>query len=317
MVNWEERRLIVKVANLYYFEGWTQAQIAKKIGVSRPVISKLLNKAKEQGIVEIYIKDENAHTVELEQKLEKKYGLKEVIVTPTAGLTSEMVKRSIGKAASSYVSKHIEGIQSLGISWGSTLSNFVQEYPYEQNRGLKIVPLVGGMGRELVEIHSNLLAYQLAQKMNSSCSYLYAPAMVDSNELKERLIQSDDIASVLEEGRNVQMAVVGIGNPFKNSTMTTLNYLKEEALVSLKKTGAVGDIGSRFYDALGKQIEHELNELVIGLDLEDLKKIPEVIGVVEGCHKVDSIEAALKGEYLDVLVIDDSTAHALLTGTIN
>lgn len=317
MVNWEERRLIVKVANLYYFEGWTQAQIAQKVGVSRPVISKLLNKAKEQGIVEIYIKDENAHTVELEQKLEKKYGLKEVIVTPTAGLTSEMVKRSIGKAASSYVSKHLGDLDSLGISWGSTLSNFVEEYPYEQNRGLKIIPLVGGMGKELVEIHSNLLAYQLARKMNCSCSYLYAPAMVESYELKERLIQSPDIASVLEEGREVKMAVVGIGNPFKNSTMTILNYLKEDTLHSLRKAGAVGDIGSRFFDSLGNAIDHELNDLVIGLDLESLRKIPVVIGVVEGTYKVDSIEAALKGGYLEVLVIDDSTAHALLNNPIS
>ncbi|WP_209123985.1 sugar-binding transcriptional regulator [Alkalihalobacillus sp. BA299] len=316
MIKWDERRLIVKVANLYYFEGWTQAQIANKIGVSRPVISKLLNKAREQGIVEIYIKDENAHTVELEQKLEKAFQLKEVIVIPTAGLTSEMVKRSIGKATSSYVSKKLDNIDSLGISWGSTLSHFVQEYPFEQNRNLKIVPLVGGMGRKLVDIHSNLLAYQLAQKMNCNCSYLYAPAMVDSIELKERLVQSDDIAMVLEEGRNVNMAIVGIGTPFKSSTMVLMDYLKDEDLLSLKKAGAVGDIGSRFYDALGQQIEHPLNDLVIGLELKDLQKIPEVIGVVVGSHKVDSIEAALKGDYLDVLITDDATAHALLNTSI-
>jgi DNA-binding transcriptional regulator LsrR (DeoR family) len=317
MVNWEERRQIVKVANLYYFEGWTQAQIAKKIGVSRPVISKLLNKAREQGIVEIYIKDENAHTVELEQKLERKYQLKEVIVIPTASLTNEMAKRSLGKAASSYVAKNIDSIDSLGISWGSTLSNFVQEYPFEQNRNLKIVPLVGGMGRKLVDIHSNLLAYQLAQKMNCHCSYLYAPAMVDSIELKERLIQSEDIAMVLEEGRDVQMAIVGIGTPFKDSTMVLMDYLKDNDLISLRKAGAVGDIGSRFYDALGQQIDHPLNEFVIGLELKDLKKIPEVVGVVGGSHKVDSIEAALKGGYLDVLIIDDATAYALLNTSFN
>lgn len=70
-MNWDERRQIVKVATLYYFEGLTQAEIAKKVGVSRPLISKLLNKARENGIVEIYIRDENAHTVELENRLEK------------------------------------------------------------------------------------------------------------------------------------------------------------------------------------------------------------------------------------------------------
>ncbi|MDN7244103.1 sugar-binding transcriptional regulator [Planococcus sp. 1R117A] len=311
MMNWEERRQIVKVSRLYYFEGQTQAEIAKKIGVSRPVISKLLNKARENGIVEIYIKDENAHTVELEHRLEKKYQLKEAIVVPAMGRDSEMVKHSLGKAASFYISKNINGKKSLGISWGSTLAKFVQEYPYEQHQNLKVIPLVGGMGRKLVEIHSNLLAYQLAQKMNSNCSYLYAPAMVESAELKKRLVQSEDIAMVLEEGRNVDMAVVGIGNPFKGSTMTTMEYLKEDDLISLKQAGAVGDIGSRFYDQAGNEIKHPLNDLVIGLDINEYKQIPEVIGIVEGTHKVESIKAALRGGYFDVLVIDDVTADLI------
>lgn len=311
-MNWDERRQIVKVSTLYYFEGLTQAEIAKKIGVSRPLISKLLNKAKEHGIVEIYIRDENAHTVELEHRLEKQYGLKEAIVIPTSGRNSDMIKHSLGKAASFYVSKNIQGAKKLGISWGSTLEKFVQEYPYEQHQQLKIIPLVGGMGSKLVEIHSNLLAYQLAQKMNATCSYLYAPAMVESEELKQRLVQSEDIALVLEEGRNVDMAVVGLGTPFEESTMTTMDYLKDENLKSLKEAGAVGDIGSRFYDHEGKQIAHPLNDLVIGLDIEEYKRIPEVIGIVEGVHKAESIKAALKGGFLDVLVIDDTMAALLL-----
>lgn len=311
MMNWDERRQIVKVSRLYYFDGLTQAEIAKKMGVSRPVISKLLNKARENGIVEIYIKDENAHTVELERRLEKKYQLKEAIVVPAAGRDPEMIKHSLGKAASFYISKNLNGKKSLGISWGSTLAKFVQEYPYEQHQQLKIIPLVGGMGRRLVEIHSNLLAYQLSQKMNTDCSYLYAPAMVETIELKRRLIESEDIAMVLEEGRNVDMAVVGIGNPYEGSTMATMQYLTKDDLESLREAGAIGDIGSRFYDHSGNEIKHPLNELVIGLDINEYKKIPEVIGIVEGSHKVESIRAALKGNYLNVLVIDDVTADLI------
>nr|WP_082028994.1 sugar-binding transcriptional regulator [Jeotgalibacillus malaysiensis] len=312
MMNWDERRQIVKVSTLYYFEGMTQAEIAKKIGVSRPLISKLLNKAREHGIVEIYIKDENAHTVELENRLEKKYGLKEAIVVPSAGRSPEMVKHSLGKAASVYVSKNIGDKKSLGISWGTTLAKFVEEYPYETHQELKVIPLVGGMGRKLVEVHSNLLAYQLAQKMNTTCSYLYAPAMVENEELKKRLVESEDISMVLEEGRNVNMAVVGMGTPFEQSTMTTMDYLKEDHLKALKEAGAVGDIGSRFFDQHGQQIKHPLNDMVIGLDIEEYKKIPELIGIVEGTHKAEGIKAALKGGYLNVLVIDDKTASLIL-----
>ncbi|PAV30888.1 transcriptional regulator [Virgibacillus profundi] len=312
MLSWEERRLMVKVAKLYHYEGWTQAEIARKQNVSRPVISKLLNAAKKEGIVEIYIKDETLHTVELEQQLEKKYGLKEVIVVSTAGYTQEMAKRQLGKTGASYITRNSAKIKSLGISWGSTLLSLIEEYPYERREDIHIVPIIGGMGSNYVKLHSNQLAFQLAQKMNASCSYLYAPAIVESDDLKERLVNTKDVAHVLEEGRNVDMAVVGVGNPFKDSTLEKMGYLEESDLSSLRKVGAVGNIGSSFFNAVGEEIDHPLNDHFIGLNVEEIKEIPEVIGIVEGSHKLESIEAVLKGEYLNVLITDDRTAQALV-----
>ncbi|MBZ5752097.1 sugar-binding transcriptional regulator [Metabacillus rhizolycopersici] len=313
MLSWEERRLLVKVSNLYYTDGWTQEQIAKKVGVSRPVISKMLQKAKEFGIVEVYIKDESALTVELEQKLEQKYGLIDAVVVPTVGFTPDMVKRSVGQAGAYYLSKNLKrDVKRLGISWGSTLSEVVKEYPYERREGINIVPLVGGMGTQHVEIHANQLAYELAKKMNGTCSYLYAPAIVETEELKERLVAMQDIAAVLEEGKNVDVALVGIGNPYKGSTMKAIGYLQDDDLQHLRKMGVVGDISSRFFDELGMPVKHSLNDKVIGLTLECLKEVKKVIGVVEGTHKIESVAAALKGDYLDVLIIDEQTALALL-----
>ncbi|MBD1381749.1 sugar-binding transcriptional regulator [Metabacillus arenae] len=313
MLSWDERRQLVKVANLYYTDSWTQEQIAKKVGVSRPVISKMLHKAKEFGIVEVYIKDESARTVELEQKLEKKYGLTDVVVVPTVGFTPEMVKRSIGQAGAYYLSKKLKSdVRRLGISWGTTLSEVVKEYPYERREEINIVPLVGGMGTQHVEIHANQLAYELAKKMNGTCSYLYAPAIVETKELKERLEAMQDISAILEEGKKVDVALIGIGNPYKGSTMKSIGYLQDEDLNNLRKKGAVGDISSRFYDESGNPVKHSLNEKVIGLTLEHLKELKKVIGVVEGTHKFESVVAALKGNYLDVLIIDEQTALALV-----
>ncbi|OXS76751.1 sugar-binding transcriptional regulator [Domibacillus enclensis] len=314
MLSWEERRQLVKIANLYYTEGWTQQQIAKKVGVSRPVISKMLQKAKDAGIVEVYIKDESVHTVELEKRLEEKFHLHDTVVVPSTGFTPDMVRRAVGQAAAHYLSRHLKpDVERLGISWGTTLSEVVKEYPFERREKVNIVPLVGGMGTKSVEIHANQLAYELAKKMNGTCSYLYAPAIVETEELTERLVQMQDIAQVLEEGKNVEVALIGIGNPHKGSTMKDIGYLHESDIQSLKKAGAIGDIGSRFYDQEGTPIEHELNKRIIGLRLRDLKKVPYVIGIAEGTYKAESIEAALKGGYIHTLVIDEQTALALLT----
>lgn len=313
MLNWEERRQLVKVAMMYYREGWTQQQIAKKIGVSRPVISKMIQKAKDAGIVEVYIQDESAHTVELEQKLEQRFELQDVVVVPSLGFTPDMTRHAVGQAAAHYLSRHLrKDIQRFGISWGTTLAEVVREYPYERRESLNIVPLVGGMGTKSVEIHANQLAYELAKKMNATCSYLYAPAIVETEELAGRLMEMQDIAQVLEEGKQVEVALVGIGNPHKGSTMKDIGYLKETDIQSLKKAGAIGDIGSRFFDQDGEPLVHELNKRIIGLRLRDLRSIPHVIGIAEGAYKAESIAAALAGKYIHTLIIDEQTAVLLL-----
>jgi DNA-binding transcriptional regulator LsrR (DeoR family) len=312
MLSWEERRQLVKIANLYHIDGWTQEQIAKKMRVSRPVISKSLQKAKEFGIVEVYIKDESVRTVELEKRLEQKFELKDSLVLPSFGLTSEMIKRAVGQAGAHYLSKNMKDVKSIGVSWGTTLTELVREFPFELREGIKVVPLEGGMGRQRVEIHANQLAYELAKKMNGKCSYLYAPAIVGSDELKERLMGMEDIKDVLEEGKNVDIALISMGNPYKASTLETIGYLQESDLHQLREMGAVGDIGFRFFNGSGEPIDGSLNKKVIGVSLEEIKQINLVIAVVAGSHKSESVLAALRGKLIDVLITDEHTATAVL-----
>lgn len=311
-MDWQERRQLVKVSSMYYNDGWTQAQIAEKLGVSRPVISKLLQRAKDEGIVKVYIKDESVHTVELEQQLEKLFGLSDAIVVPNSGLTGERAKREVGQAGANYISQNMKGVSSIGVSWGETLANLVQEYPFERREEIKVVPLEGGMGVKEVQIHANQLANELAKKIHGTCTYLYAPAIVETEELKDRLMATQDIQTVLEIGRNVDIALIGIGNPFEESTLVKIGYLQETDLNHLRNTGAVGDIGFRFFDENGNLVDDSLNRKVIGITLDELKKIKKVIAVVEGEHKVESVLAALTGKIINVLITDEKTAGTIL-----
>ncbi|WOD61448.1 sugar-binding transcriptional regulator [Niallia taxi] len=311
-VEWQEKRQLVKVSSMYYHDGLTQAQIAQKLGVSRPVISKLLQRAKDEGIVKIYIKDESVHTVELERQLEQYFGLSDAVVVPNNGLSEEMAKREVGQAGASYISNNIKDVKSIGISWGETLAHLVQEYPYERREEVTVVPLEGGMGVKQVQIHANQLANELAKKLQSTCTYLYAPAIVETEELKERLMGMEDVQTVLEIGRNVDVALIGIGNPYANSTLMRLGYIQEHDLTQLREVGTIGDIGFRFFDENGAPINDSLNTKVIGITLAEFQKIKKVIAVVEGQHKVESILGALKGKFIDVLITDELTASAII-----
>ncbi len=312
MDNWTEKRELVRVAKLYYLNGLTQAEIAKKLGVSRPIISKLLQRAKDTGVVEIFIRDETVSMVELEQQLEQAYGVDEVIVVPAQGTENEeLIKQLVAKAAAGHLPKWIRNKRKIGISWGTTLYHLVNEYPYERHHKMKVYPLVGGIGRHRIEIHANQLAYELSKKLGGSCEFLYAPAIVESVELKKQLIESPDIHSLLAEARRVDVAIIGVGNPFE-STMVEMGYLREEDIQQLYSGHAVGDISSRFVDNTGRSIGNDLNQRVIGIELDDLKKIPTVVGVVSGKKKLAAIQGVLQGNYFDKLVIDEYLAEALL-----
>ncbi|WP_339213518.1 sugar-binding transcriptional regulator [Ornithinibacillus sp. FSL M8-0202] len=306
-----ERELLIRVAKLYYFEGWTQSEIAKKVNKSRPIISKLLKQAKESNIVEIYIKDETIHTVGLERLIEKKYGLQEVIVVATGDDGPDMIMRNIGKAAAEYIERRLEKINSIGVSWGKSVHAVVEAIEYQDKGHVHITPLIGGMGQYNVHYHSNHLTFQMAKKLNTSSSYLYAPAVVENMDLRNRIMSSKDVHDVLLKGRAVDLAIVGIGNPGYNATMNELGYVSQEEQNSLIELGAVGDINSIFYDVNGNHVEHSLNYRTIGINLQDLKSIPEVIAVVSGQHKVEALHVALKHKCLSTVVLDDITARGL------
>ncbi|WP_170138799.1 sugar-binding transcriptional regulator [Oceanobacillus chungangensis] len=307
----EERRLMIKVAKLYYLEGWTQNQICKKVGKSRPIISRWLKQAREERIVEIYIKDESLHTVELELILENKYDLNEVTVIATNKNNQEMVMRHLGRTAATYLSSKIDDIKSIGISWGKSVHALVDAFTYQNKPHIHVIPLIGGLGQNNVHLHSNHLTFQMAQKLDTSSSYLYAPAMVETVSLRNNIMESKDVSEVLNQGKNVDLAIVGVGNPLE-STMTEMGYLNDKDRLSLEESNVIGDINSNFYDREGMELEHQINDRIIGLDLKDLAIIPEVMTIVSGVHKIEALHVALKKQYITTLFIDDVTATALI-----
>nr|WP_244226557.1 sugar-binding domain-containing protein [Paenibacillus protaetiae] len=172
-----DNELMIQICKLYYYQSWTQEQIAQKIGVSRPIISKLLQKARENGIVEIIVHDHSPQALELEQKLEQHYGLRQVLIVPASDLNQEHVTSVVGKAAARFIHKWIKNGDKIGVSWGNTLYHTVKEFPLDKKEDVKIIPLVGGSGHERMEIHANHIAYELSKKLGGRSESLYAPLL--------------------------------------------------------------------------------------------------------------------------------------------
>ncbi|WP_152657850.1 sugar-binding transcriptional regulator [Oceanobacillus sp. CFH 90083] len=307
----DDRRLLIKIAHMYYEAGETQSTIAQKIGVSRSLISKYLSKSKELGIVEIIIHDEDYHTVSsLETKLETKYGLREAVCLPDTDQGN--MKAQLGAAASKYLLRMIRDNQVVGVSAGTTLYEVATAMASSQYfSNVCFVPIVGGMGNERLDIHANHIVAKLAEALKATYHLLHAPVVVDSKETKEIMLKQLSIKNTLEMGNKADIALVGIGGSPEHSTMVK-SYKDYGIIDDLNVEEIAGDICYNFINDEGELVENEWNEKTISTNINKLKKIPLVIGVASGKEKVRAIKAALRGELVHVLITDEMTAKQLL-----
>ena len=304
-----DRRILVKVAYMYYDENMTQQEIADKLGVSRPSVSRLLQKARQSGIVEIKISYEGSFT-KLEDALEKKFNLREAIITPTE--ESDTLKHLLAEAAADYLMRTIKDKDMVGVSWGTTLA-YIHEYVKNVSKNVTFVPLVGGVGQTNLDIHSNTITINLAKAFDGKGKLLHAPVVVDNVKVKQTLISDTSTSEILKLASKSNIAVIGIGSPLAlNSTIRQTGYYTDKELKDLKNAKAVSDVCCIFLDSEGNVCPIELNQRVIGISIDELKAIPNVVGVAGGVEKREAILAVLKGGYIDVLVTDEKTAEFLL-----
>lgn len=307
-----EEKEFVRVATMYYEEGMTQAEIARKMGVSRSLISKILLDAKKAGIVEIFINSKNAYTVNLERKLEIKYDLKRVIIVDTSEVENHEINKTISREAALYLKEISKNAISIGISWGESLRGLVNHYPYSNQSNITVFPLIGGMGDDYIDIHSNQLCFDLARKMRAKAKYLYAPALVSNERIKQELKNNPTIHAVFEESKAVDIALVGISSPFKESTMVKIGYLNQADLNEIEENHVIGDINSRFFDKDGEEVDCTINHNVLGISLKEIQSIPTVMTIAYGDEKFNAIQVAVNKKLINVLVTTDTIATKLL-----
>ncbi|WP_042682493.1 sugar-binding transcriptional regulator [Anaerosalibacter massiliensis] len=309
-----DTRLMVKCSQMYYEEHLNQGEIAEKLQISKSSVSRILSAAKKAKIIKITVNNpiKNQY-IQLEKELEKRFDLKEVIVVDSMADEPEEIKKELAKASAEYLERIIKDGQTIGVTWGTTLNKIKDYVNNDKKRDITFLPLVGGIGETNVNIHPNSIALDLARKFKGDCKLLHAPSIVDDPARKDIFIQDKNIQSLFKLMKDVDISLMGIGYPLLNtSTLLESGYFTMKYIKKLEESGAVADISSLFIDKYGKGDNFELNRRVIGIDLEDIKKIPLKIGIAGYVAKKRAILAALVGGYIDVLITDENTAEAIL-----
>lgn len=310
-------RLLAKVSELYYEQELSQREIADKLHLSRPKVSRLLSQAREEGIVQISIIGVAGGYTDLEAQLEKKYGLREVIIVEVDERDSqEAVSREVGNAAAAYLQRtHREG-NIIGISWGTSLNAMANAMAPSDVPDTQVVQLIGGLGAPEAEVHATALCRRLAHLLNSKLTLIPTPGIVDSQEAKSILLTDRYVRAAWDLFPRLDVVFVGIGAPTPTSVlMRDGTILTSAELAHLEELGAVGDMALRFFDEQGKPVRSDIDERVLGISLDQLGKLDHVVGVAGGPQKLRAIRGALAGGWVNVLITDQLTAQSLLQKT--
>jgi deoxyribonucleoside regulator len=305
--------LLAEVASLYYEHNLTQAEIARRIATSRSTVSRLLQEARETGIVEVTIHYPWKTAPEIECDLVARFHLRQARVLVGRGRPYEEILRGLGVLAARYVESVITEGSILGISWGTAVCSTVRALRPERKLPITVVQMIGAVGAGNPQIDGPDLARLLADLYGGEHRYLHAPLIVENTQVREMLLQEPGIRETLALARRADVALVGIGSVVPEvASLLRAGYLDRTELALLRTQGVVGDVCARHYDAQGRVMDIELNRRIVGIELEDLQGIEHVVGVAGGEAKAETILAALRGGHVNVLVTDDAAAQKVL-----
>lgn len=307
MEDYKRTELLVKVAKLYYEHGYSQDMVAKAMNLSRPYISKLLNEAKEAGIVRIEVIDPVNSESLVEKKLMEAFQLDKVIAVPAEA--GENLLPVMGREAARYLNSIIKSGDIIGVSWGETVYHCSRAM--ERRRDLEnitVVQLCGGITNLSKNIYATEVTRNISAALGGTSYSLPLPAVVDDGTLKKIMLQDRMISTVNELGERANIALFTMGAFGLRSALVRAEYLTEGQMAELGKMGAVGDVCSHVIDIEGRICDASLDARTIATPLENIKAKEHRIGVAMGLSKVECICGALRAGLLNVLITTEETA---------
>lgn len=305
--------LMREVAKLYYYEDLTQDQIGEIVGLSRQKVWRVLKKAKEEGIVQIKIIEPSDKELENENQLKEKFGLKEVKITLSFQENDKILLKRVAQVAASYLRNRLDPYSNLGVAYGKTIFEIIHYLTPKKIPGLRVIQIMGGYGKLKGDVMAVELARRIAENFDGQVVYLMAPAFAKDQATRDAILSNEGVFKVLDMSRKVDIALVGIGGVSKTSTLLDTGDLYDYEIEELRKKKVVGNICGNFYNETGVIIETLADKRRISISLQDLQKIPLVIGVAGGKNKFLPILGALNGRFIQALITDDLTASQLIS----
>lgn len=305
---------LTELARLYYIDGWTQEEAARHFGVSRIKVGRLLKRAAAEGIVEIRVRLRYPpdSTVVLEQALVERFGIRNAIIS-VDHRDPERRRELLAGLVARYLDQNLSDTDVMAVGMGRNVSAVPRHVVSDKHRKCSFVCAIGGSYRGGDAMNSDQICRQLAVRFGGESVTLYAPAIVADESIRNALLANDTVHQSLSRARHADVALVGVGDILEDSNMVRMGWFTDDEIQAVRELGVVGDImGYDFIDINGKLAETPLVGRVIGLTIDHLRQIPEVIAMASEPTKVTGILGALRTGSIDTLATTQSIAQAVL-----
>lgn len=302
---------LTRIASLYYLEGKTQAEVAKILGISRQKVQRSLRQARELRIVDINIRPVSAVTHDREKEIQKHFGLKDVSIAYS--YANEIQRRqSVARAAAEYLDRTLLDGMVVTVGMGRNTGEIPRFYRPLRAVDCTFVSAMGNSPYAGESINPNDICQKLASNSQGQSILLHAPAYVETTQARDMLLEQDAVGPVLDRARNADVAIVGIGTPEQGATLVRMDSLSSDEAKTLANMGAVGDLLGSYFDEKGAAVSNSMHHCLVGLTLNDLHRIDNVIAVVSEKGKAKAIFGALRTGVIHTLITDLENATELL-----
>ena len=301
--------LAATVARRYYLEGASKSEIATEVGISRFKVARMLDRARESGLVRIELHYEGEIDLDLSIRLARRLGLERALVIDTPDRDETRLREALGRVAAGLLTETTAHDDVLGLAWSRTLMSMRSSL-----RALApcaVVQLSGALSRPDVDESSIELVRQVARIAGGPAFCFYAPMVVPEAETARSLRAQPELARAMRRFGDLTRAIVSIGAWLPGHSTLADAVTAEEYEADLRR-GACAEVCGIQLDADGEPVTTALSARIIGIDAERLRAVPEIIAVAYGCAKADAVRAAVRARFATTLITHASLAERLL-----
>ncbi len=306
--------LAARAAKLYYLEGQPQSQIAQGLDLSVPSVSRLLTRARDEGLIQFAVAEPYASCLSLELDLADIFGLDEVLVAPDVPGDPDATKKVVAMEAARLVQRVATPADVFGIAWGGTMYHLIHYLNPCRRMDASFVTMHGSISCCDPELDAANLVRRIAMAFGGGRYAIESDGLQASVAAMHAVRGLAEVQAVEQFYDRITFSISGVGSlyPELNSRLAQSTYLSPDEIGELVSAGAYGDLVLRFFDRDGNECDTSMRDRTVSIAFDQYRRIPRRLVAAFGVEKAETVRAALRGDLLNLLVIDEGLARRLL-----